>query len=137
MADAFRDVDAIQLLVFFITLVGTIDLVASMVIDRRGEFGLLRAVGARDRVIARSMALEAGCIGLTAACIATVTGALFAYIWLYQVYPVLVGYVLEPHFGWKAVAVVTGVACVTSVVAGYVAARLALRALPASWIRAD
>jgi putative ABC transport system permease protein len=129
LADAFRDVDAIQLLVFFITYAGIIDLVASTVIDRRREFTLLRAVGARDRMIARSVALETGVLGLTAGCLAVVTGMLFSYLWLQFIYPVLVGYVLRHDFAWSAAGVVLVVTCSTAVLAGYTAARVALKSL--------
>jgi putative ABC transport system permease protein len=129
LADAFRDVDAIQLLVFFITLAGIVDLVASTVIDRRREFTLLRAVGARDGTIARSVAAEAGILGLTAGAIALVVGALFSQLWLRFIYPVLVGYVLNHEFAWRAAAVVLVMTCATAVAAGYAAARFALRSL--------
>ncbi len=128
-ADAYRDVYAIQLLVFFITLAGIVDLVASTVIDRQREFSLLRAIGARDSLIARSIALEAGALGVTAGAIAVVVGMLFSYLWLRFIYPVLVGYVLKSDFAWTAAATVFIVACLTAVGAGYIAARIALRSL--------
>lgn len=132
LADAFRDVDAIQLLVFVITLAGIIDLVTSNVADRRREFGLLRAVGARDETIARSVAVEAGVLGATAGTIAVATGALFSYLWLELIYPVLVGYVLEHDFAWTAAVAVPLIACTTAIAAGYAAARVSLRSLPAN-----
>jgi ABC-type antimicrobial peptide transport system permease subunit len=129
LADAFRDVDGIQLLVFFITFAGIVDLVASAVVDRRREFTLLRAIGTRDRAIARSVAVEAGILGFTAGGIAVAVGALFSHLWLRYIYPILVGYVLTPHFAWQAAAIVLLLACATAVTGGYVAARIALRSL--------
>jgi putative ABC transport system permease protein len=129
LADAFRDVDGIQLLVFFITFAGIVDLVASAVVDRRREFTLLRAIGARDRAIVRSVAVEAGILGLTAGGMAVAVGALFSHLWLRYIYPILVGYVLNPDFAWQAAAVVLLLACATAVIGGYVAVRIALRSL--------
>jgi putative ABC transport system permease protein len=129
LTDAFREVDGIQLLVFAITFVGIVDLVASTVIDRRREFTLLRAVGARDLVIARSVALETGILGATAGGLAVIAGALFARLWLAFIYPVLVGYVLMPNFAWRAAGTVMGMSLITAAAAGYAASRVALRSL--------
>jgi len=129
LTDAFREVDGIQLLVFAITFVGIVDLVASAVVDRRREFTLLRAVGARDLAIARSVALETGILGATAGALAVIAGALFAHLWLAYIYPVLVGYVLMPDFSWRAAGTVMVMSFITATVAGYAASRVALRSL--------
>src|SRR6185436_1095861 len=60
---AFAFTYAIQLLVVAVTLAGIFDLLTTQIIERRREFGILRAVGSDESRIVRAIRLEALVIG--------------------------------------------------------------------------
>lgn len=121
IAQAFADVDAIQLLVVLITLAAVVNLFFSSVLQRRVEFALLRIVGASRPLVVRATLLEGAAIALVSAGLGAATGAFSAWLWLSYCYPILVGYVLHLDFSWSTVGVCFVLTLVSSLAAGWLA----------------
>ena len=124
---AFAFTYAIQLLVIAVTLAGIVDLLTTQVIERRRELGLLRVIGADQRVVAQSIWLEALVIGLCGALFGAAISVGTSLLWVHVNFRILIGYVLEHHF-----AAFTAVWCVflaggMALLAGRLAAARALR----------
>lgn len=118
---------AIQLLVVAVTLAGIVDLLTTQIIERRREIGLLRVIGADDRVISRSIWLEALMIGLTGAVFGALISIGTSLLWVHVNSRILIGYVLEHHFATLAAIGCVIVAATVAMLAGRLAARRALR----------
>jgi putative ABC transport system permease protein len=125
---AFVFTYAIQLLVVVVTLAGIFDLLATQVMERRGEFAIFRAVGAEKAQIARAIRLEAASIGVAGALLGTLLGVGTSLIWVRANFRVLIGYMLDYHFPLRVAAWYVVLASVVAVLSGHLAARRALRA---------
>jgi putative ABC transport system permease protein len=124
---AFAFTYAIQLLVIAVTLAGIADLLATQIIERRREIGLLRVMGADASMINRAIWLEALVIGLSGAVLGAAISVGTSLLWVRVNFRILIGYIVEHHF-----AVLTALSCVAlaggmAIVAGRLAARRALR----------
>lgn len=124
---AFAFTYAIQLLVIAVTLAGIADLLATQVIERRREIGLLRVMGADASVVARAIWLEALVIGLAGALLGAAISVGTSYLWVHVNFRILIGYIVEHHFaGFTAVWCVV-LAGGMAMLAGRFAAARALR----------
>jgi len=124
---AFMFTYAIQLLVVGVTLAGIFDLLATQVMERRGEFAIFRAVGAESAQIARAIRLEAAAIGISGALLGMLLGAGTSLIWVRANFRVLIGYMLDYHFPLRVAAWYVLLASLVAVLSGHLAARRALR----------
>jgi putative ABC transport system permease protein len=125
---AFAFTYAIQLLVVAVTLAGIFDLLATQVMERRGEFAIFRAVGAETAQVARAIRLEAAAIGVAGALLGMLLGIGTSLIWVRANFRVLIGYMLDYHFPLRVAAWYVLLASVVAVLSGHLAARRALRA---------
>ena len=124
---AFVFTYAIQLLVVAVTLAGVFDLLTTQIIERRGEVGVFRALGAEGAQIGRAVRLEALSIGVAGALLGILLAVATSLLWVRVNFKILIGYVLEYHFPvWMAVwcIVLSGI---VAVIAGHLAARKAIR----------
>ncbi len=124
---AFAFTYAIQLLVVAVTLAGVFDLLTTQIIERRGEVGVFRALGAEGAQIGRAVRLEALAIGVAGALLGILLAVATSLLWVRVNFKILIGYILEYHFPvWMAVwcVVLSGV---VAVIAGHLAARKAIR----------
>jgi putative ABC transport system permease protein len=124
---AFVFTYAIQLLVVAVTLAGVFDLLTTQIIERRGEVGVFRALGAEGRHIGRAVLLEAFSIGVVGALLGIFLAVGTSLLWVRANFRVLIGYVLEYRFPFLMAAWCIGLAAVVAVVAGHLAARKAIR----------
>jgi putative ABC transport system permease protein len=124
---AFAFTYAIQLLVVAVTLAGIFDLLATQVMERRGEFAIFRAVGAETVQVARAIRLEAAAIGVAGALLGMLLGIGTSLIWVRANFRVLIGYMLDYHFPLRVAAWYVLLASVVAVLSGHLAARRALR----------
>lgn len=137
IAEAFADVDAIQLLVVVITLAAILNFLISSVSRRRREFGLLRVAGAEVALLRRAAALEAVCLAVAASVIGGVVGFAATFIWVEFCYPVLVGYVLDLSFAWPTLLVCFSLATASAVLASVATVSFLQRGPLASAIAVD
>ena len=124
---AFAFTYAIQLLVIAVTLAGIADLLITQVIERRREIGVLKVLGADDPIISRAVWLEALLIGLAGAMLGAVISVGTSYLWVRINFPLLIGYVVQHHFAYMTAVHSTVLAGLVALLAGWLAARRALR----------
>lgn len=124
---AFAFTYAIQLLVIAVTLAGIVDLLTTQIIERRREMGLLRVIGAEERVVARAIWLEALVIGIAGAVLGAVISIGTSYLWVHVNFRILIGYIVEHHFAAVTAAWCVLLASGVALFAGRLAARRALR----------
>jgi hypothetical protein len=124
---------AIGLIALFIASLGIANALLAAVRERRREIGVLKAIGARDRDVARVFLLEAGALGLLGGVLGTAGGWLAAF----AVSQVVNGYLARQglagvQLGFPAVIVVGSIAgaFLLAIGAGTLPARRA-SALPA------
>jgi putative ABC transport system permease protein len=124
---AFAFTNAIQLLVIIVTIAGIFDLLVSSIVERRRELGVWRLIGADEDAVKRSVVIESTTIGALGAILGAGVGLVTAWIWVKFNFRHLIGYYLEAHFAygwtlWYGVLVM-----VMTMLAGYAAARQAIR----------
>jgi putative ABC transport system permease protein len=124
---AFMFTYAIQLLVVAVTLAGVFDLLTTQIIERRGEVGVFRALGAEGRQIGRAVLLEAFSIGVVGALLGIFLAVGTSLLWVRVNFRVLIGYMLEYRFPFLMAAWCIALAAIVAVVAGHLAARKAIR----------
>lgn len=124
---AFAVMNSVQLLIVIVTIAGILDLLVSRVVERRREIGLWRVVGAKSRVLRRSVLLEAGTIGLMGAALGLVTGFVTSWIWIRVHFRQLLGYYIEFHFALSSAVWYVVLVMLMTAVAGFAAARYATR----------
>lgn len=124
---AFVFTYAIQLLVVGVTLAGIFDLLTTQIIERRGEIGIFRAVGAEARQVSKAIRIEALVIGVVGACLGILLGVGTSILWVRVNFRILIGYILEYHFPLLTAVTSVVLAGTVAVVAGWLAARKALK----------
>ena len=124
---AFVFTYAIQLLVIAVTLAGIFDLLTTQIIERRGEVGIFRAIGAEGRQVRRAIQLEALVIGVGGALLGIVLAIGTSLLWVLVNFRILIGYVLEYHFPTLMAVWSIVLAALVAAMAGRLAARRALR----------
>ncbi len=127
VSSAFAFTKAIQLLIAIVTAAGIFDLLLSAIIERRREFAVWRLIGADERAVRRSVAIESATVGVLGAVLGVVVGAVTAWIWLAFNFRYLLGYHLEHHLALVPTVWYVVLVMVMTVLAGYGAARRATR----------
>jgi putative ABC transport system permease protein len=129
--------DTIQLLIVVVTVAGVLDLLLSAIIERRRQFAVWRLIGAAERVVQRSVVIEAATVGALGALLSALVGAVTAWIWVRFNFRHLLGYYLEFSFPVGAtlwyLLLAVGVAALT----GRLASRCATRAPILDGLRID
>ena len=124
---AFMLMDAIQLLIVFVTVAGILDLLLSAILERRRELSLWRVIGADERVVRRSVVIESATIGMVGAALGVVLGFITAWIWVHINFRYLLGYYLDYYFAAGSAAWFVVLVMAMTIVAGYAAAVRATR----------
>lgn len=124
---AFAFTDAIQLLIIIVTIAGIFDLLLSAIVERRRELAVWRLIGADEGAVRRSIMIESLTIGALGALLGVLVGAVTTWIWVAINFRYLLGYYLEHHLAvgptvWYVLLVIG-----MTLLAGYAAARQALR----------
>src|SRR5262245_27000898 len=134
---AFVFTYAIQLLVVAVTLAGILDLLSTEVIERRREIGTLRALGADVPQVVRAIMLEAGLIGMSGAMLGVALSIGTSLLWVRVNFRILIGYVLVHHFAGLTALWCIVLAAAVSLLAGWLAARTAVKYSVLDALRAE
>ncbi len=119
--------EAISILVAVGGIAGSL---ASIVMDRRREFGLLRFMGATGRQIRRLILVEAGLIGMLASMIGLVLGMVLSLVLVFVINKQSFGWTIQFHWPVEVLAWSMGLVYVATVLAGLYPARMAVRMDP-------
>jgi putative ABC transport system permease protein len=120
---------------FAIALVGVVNSLLAAVLDRMPEIGMLRAVGATRRQIARSLMLEAMVMGFSGAVLAIGAGTLFGYIDLDVVIRRMIGVTVFYRYPGKLAVVGCVAGVILAALAGWIPGRFAARLRPVEALR--
>ncbi len=134
---AFSALHILGALVLVVVLVGVGDALSAGVLERTGELGVARAVGARRNALGRMLVAEALLLAALGIVVATAFGFGLGLLWVESTFPALVGWTLSLHFpGTQAMGVAVG-AFVVCLVAAYVPAARAVRLDPVVALRRE
>ena len=85
-------------------LIGIGDKLATSVLERVREFGLMRAMGLRRSRIFAMVLLEGIAIGVSGIFLAVLTGTALGYVWVYSQFPAMLGWTLRFYAPWRFAA---------------------------------
>ena len=123
---AFAVMNSIQLLIVIITVVGIFDLLVSRITERRKELALWRVIGAGEKVVRKSIAVESLTIGAMGIILGLVVGATTVGLWIHIHFRELLGYYVQYHFAWGAALWYVLLILAMTLITGYAAARWAV-----------
>jgi putative ABC transport system permease protein len=133
----FRITDALQAIVITVAVLGILNTLTALVLQRGREIGILRAVGAFTGQIRKIVLVEAGLIGLIAHLIGSVCGLGLAVMLVYVINQQFFGWTIrlrvEPGVFLQSLAIML----VTSLLAALPPARHAARRIAADAMRLE
>ena len=121
---------ALEAIAILVAVGGIAGSLASIVIDRRREFGVLRFLGATGRQIRRLILVEAGLIGLLASAIGLALGIVLSLVLVYVINKQSFGWTIQFHWPIEVLLPAMAVVYLATVLAGLYPARLAVRTHP-------
>jgi putative ABC transport system permease protein len=128
LVDQFFTLNYIQLIVAaLVAVVGIVNTLVISVIERRREFGIVRAVGAFRGQVRKLVLLEALAISILGVLLGALAALLVIQFMSHTVSLVLAGYTVPFQFPWKWVLLAFPAAMITSLCAGWLPARRAMR----------
>lgn len=119
--------EAISILVAVGGIAGSL---ASIVIDRRREFGVLRFLGATGQQIRGLILVEAGLIGILASSIGLALGVVLSLVLVFVINKQSFGWTIQFHWPVAVLLPSMAIVYVATVLAGLYPARLAVRTNP-------
>jgi putative ABC transport system permease protein len=128
--ESFSYSRSLELIVLVIALLGVVGTMVAAVLDRRGEIGMLRAVGATRRQVAVAMLLEAAFLGLCAAVGGVLAGSLQCVLFLETLMADIGGWHLPFIFPTEGALRISLLVVITAAAAGRMPA---LRASKTRW----
>jgi putative ABC transport system permease protein len=117
--------------VFVLTLLGVSASMLARVVERRKEFALLQAIGAKHRAVVKFLLAESAAIGLIASVGGFVVGSILAAVVVQQIFHVAI----QPR--WMALIAAMGTTTVVSLLASGIACRRTLKFQPAATLRGE
>ncbi len=125
--ESFSYTRALELIMLVIAITGVIGTMVAAVLDRTREIGLLRAIGATRLQIAVAVLVEAGFLGLCAACAGVVAGSVHCALLLHTVVARSSGWHLDFVFPTASVLRVSALVIAAAAAAGLAPAVRAAR----------
>ena len=121
---------ALEAVAILVAMMGMAGALLALVIDRRGEFGLLRFLGASAGQVRRVVLFESGLLGLLSNLIGLVLGAALSLILIFVVNKQSFGWTLQFHAPVGLLLAALTLVYVAAIVAGLYPARIATRLEP-------
>lgn len=121
----FRVTYALEFISIAVAVLGIINTMTALILQRGRELGVLRAVGATRRQLEKMILLESGLIGGIAFLIGAACGGALALLLIYVINKQFFGWTVQVH--WTPIVFVEGaiIMVVTSLLAGLLPARQA------------
>ncbi len=121
---------ALEVIAIVVAILGMAGALVALVIDRRGEIGVLRFLGASQGQIRRLILFESGLIGLFSNVIGLVLGSLLSLILIFVVNKQSFGWTIQFHWPVGMLLGALTLIYIAAVVAGIYPARVAVRLNP-------
>lgn len=133
----FRVTYALEFISIVVAVLGIINTMTALILQRGRELGILRAVGATKRQLQRIILLESALIGGIGYIIGAACGSMLALLLIYVINKQFFGWTVQVH--WTPDVFVQGAAItlVTSVLAGWLPARQAANRRVIEAVRAE
>lgn len=121
---------ALEIIAIVVAILGMAGALVALVIDRRGEIGVLRFLGASQGQIRRLILFESGLIGLYSNAIGLVLGSLLSLILIFVVNKQSFGWTIQFHWPVGMLLGALTLIYVAAVIAGIYPARVAVQLNP-------
>ncbi len=108
-----------------VAVLGIINTLSALILERTRELALLRVTGMSRRQLSTMLVLESSMIGLASTVVGLVMGYVLSFILIYVVNKQSFGWTIEFHTPVALIAISLGITFLASAVAGFVPARLA------------
>ncbi len=127
---AFSGLIVLRILTLVLLLIGIGDTLATSVLERSRELGLIRAMGLRGSTIFATVLLEGVAIGVSGIALGTLTGTALGILWVRWQFPAMLGWLVRFHMPWTLTATAAAwtivAAAIGSVLPALRAARLSV-----------
>lgn len=110
-----------------VAVLGIINTLSALILERGREIALLRVLGMTRREIASMVVFEAGIIGVVATILGSVAGYVLSFILIFVINKQSFGWTIEFHHPPSSIIALLGVTFAATVVSGLVPSRLASR----------
>lgn len=118
---------ALQAIAIIIALLGIVGTLMTLVIERRRELALLRAVGASRGQVRAMIVAEAAMLGLLSQMAGLIVGLLLSLILIYVVNLQSFGWTIHLTIPWGSLAQMSGLVLIVTLLAGLYPAQRAMR----------
>jgi putative ABC transport system permease protein len=118
---------ALQVIAIIVALLGIVGTLMTLVIERKRELGILRAVGASRRQVRAMVMAEAAMLGTISQAAGIVLGLLLALILVYVVNLQSFGWTIHLSIPWASLAQMSVLVVITTLLAGLYPAQRAMR----------
>jgi putative ABC transport system permease protein len=132
---AFRFTRALEVLPLLVAALGLAEALLAVSLDRRREFGLLRAAGATRAQVARTVLVEAAGVGTLGFAGGVLTGLALSLLWVRVNFAHQLGWEIEFHFAVGSLPAAALAALGVSLPAGLLPARRVARLPPLAALR--
>jgi len=122
---------ALQAIAIVVALLGIVGTLMTLVIERRRELGILRAVGAGRGQVRAMIVAEAAMLGTISQVVGLALGVLLALILVYVVNLQSFGWTIHLTIPWASLLQMSALVIVTTLLAGLYPAQRAMRDQPA------
>ncbi len=128
---------ALQIVAIIVAAIGVANTLAALVVERRREIGILKAIGATGRQIRKMTLVQAGLIALASQILGIIAGLLLSAILIYVINRVSFGWTIQLQISGEIIAVSALLVLVTAIIAGLGPANAAARKQIAAVIKAE
>jgi putative ABC transport system permease protein len=118
---------ALLAIAIVVAVLGIVNTLAALILERRGELALLRLLGMTPAEVRRMIVLESSILGLASTVVGLVMGYALAWILIYVINKQSFGWTIEFHTPVRLVAASLVVTFLSAVLAGLAPARFAAR----------
>lgn len=128
---------SLEIIAVVVAVLGLLNTLVSLVIERRREIGILRFLGAFKHQVKRMILIEAGLLGLIGSALGLAAGVVVSYILIFVINKQSFGWTIQAHFPYGFIAFTTIGFWLVSCAAGLVPARAAVQQDPMAAVRAE
>ncbi|MEJ2213387.1 MAG: FtsX-like permease family protein [Gammaproteobacteria bacterium] len=133
----FRITEVLRLLSIFVAFVGIFSALMAILLERKKEFAILRAVGLTQSQISQLILVESIMLGLIAALLAVPVGLAMAWVLTDVIQYHAFGWSMPFQFSLEPIVVANVMGCLAALIAAIYPAWLASRRNPAPMLRED
>jgi putative ABC transport system permease protein len=121
---------AIEFISIVVSLIGVVNTLLTIVLERKREISIIRYLGASWRQIQATLVISAGIVGIAGILLGVVMGLLLSVIFITVINKVSFGWEIHFHLPVFSLGIVTIVLLATTLFAGLIPARVARRIDP-------